>query len=94
MTRNQLTYWANKETARANAAKEAENERHNRVSEVETERSNRANEAEDVRRHNQQYEVEKVTGYTSGFKNIAQGIFGNSGIMGGMTNAASVLGIL
>lgn len=94
MTKNQLTYWANKEIARSNAAKEAENERHNRATETEAERSNRANEAENVRRHDQQYESEKITAHTGGFKNIAQGVFGSKGILGGVTDFANALSIL
>lgn len=44
MTRNQLTYHANKEIERANRAKERENYRHNFVTEQETHRNNRMNE--------------------------------------------------
>jgi hypothetical protein len=44
MTRNQLTYHANAETARSNKAKEAETYRSNVAKETETNRSNLANE--------------------------------------------------
>lgn len=95
MTKNQLTYWANKEIARSNAAKEAENERHNLATENETQRSNLANEAENVRRHDQQYATEKANAITGGFKNIAQGIWGSKGVLGGQLSAASdILSIL
>lgn len=46
MTQNQLTYWANQETARANLARETETNRHNVETETETHRANVANETE------------------------------------------------
>lgn len=51
MTQNQLKYWANVETQRANRAMESENFRHNVTSENETRRSNLAREGE-TNRHN------------------------------------------
>lgn len=45
MTTNQLQYWANQETIRANQAREVENNRSNVAREVETNRSNLANES-------------------------------------------------
>lgn len=69
MTSNQLTYWANVETARANAAREeiqrqqnTETQRSNLAREYETSRSNMANELltreknTETARHNQQLE--------------------------------------
>lgn len=44
MTQNQLQYWANVETARANRAREQENYRHNIASETENVRHNKGTE--------------------------------------------------
>lgn len=55
MTRNQLTYHANLETARSNLAKEKETNRSNVAKEKETNRSNLAVEAE-TKRHNKKQE--------------------------------------
>lgn len=49
MTQNQLTYWANQETARANLARETETNRHNVADETETHRANVADETERAR---------------------------------------------
>lgn len=57
MTANQLKYWENKETVRANLAREQENTRHNRVAEAVT-----ANQLVETKRHN------KVTEQQSGQK--------------------------
>lgn len=46
MTQNQLTYWANQETARSNLARETETHRHNVEDETETHRANVADETE------------------------------------------------
>lgn len=46
MTQNQLTYWANQETARSNLARETETNRHNVETERETHRANVADETE------------------------------------------------
>lgn len=46
MTANQIAYWNNQETIRANMAKEAETNRANRARETEENRSNLAREQE------------------------------------------------
>lgn len=51
MTQNQLQYWANVETERANRAREAENTRHNTAAENEMYRHNRRDE-ENVKQGN------------------------------------------
>lgn len=58
MTQNQLTYWANQETARSNLAKETETHRANVARETEENRSNRAREYE-TNRSNVQNEILK-----------------------------------
>lgn len=63
MTRNQLTYHANLEAARANKAKEAENYRSNLAKEIETNRSNLANESET---HRSNIQKEKVAKFNAG----------------------------
>lgn len=81
MTANQLQYWANQETKRANLAKEAENIRSNTAKEAENVRSNKAKEKE-TKRHNKWSEafqgVDTATNLlespTRGFRNLAGGL--------------------
>lgn len=75
MTRNQLTYWSNKEQARSNLANERETTRSNRAKESETYRHNTYDELVqaiknyETQRHNQQserIEAAKVVNQTYG----------------------------
>lgn len=60
MTQNQLTYWANQETARANLARETETNRHNLEDEKERHRANVANETETATANrNREYETNR-----------------------------------
>lgn len=61
MTRNQLQFQQNRETARANRAMERENQRSNMAREHENVRSNKARERENIR-HNTTSEAISAAG--------------------------------
>lgn len=77
MTRNQLTYWSNKEQARSNLANERETARSNRARESETYRHNTYDELiqaiknYETQRHNQQSErIEAAKVVNQNYKNV------------------------
>lgn len=86
MTRNQLTYQANLETARANFEKERENKRSNMAREAETNRSNLVKEAETERsnRKNEKLQTAKIIADT------ASNVLGTAGRLVGGRQASLV----